>query len=172
MCLLCTCSSAQISITRAVWGCVDVLPHAVSSLGGIAVPLHYKVMHIATCLGWKAPRSPPKADEQGFGVKTRLCYPKEWSWDCFSQTTASTSIPHPCTSPFPPESAAPQIPQRVAITAGEAAGIAFPPWGGNISTGMTLSGGQTARDPFQLPSLWSQQCQWGSRVQRDSRSLW
>lgn len=37
-------------------------------------------MHIVMCLGWKAPRSPPKVDEQEFDVKTRLCYAEEWSW--------------------------------------------------------------------------------------------
>lgn len=119
MCLLCACSSAQISITGASWGCVDVLPPVVSSLWGIAVPLHYKVMHIAVCLGCKAPRSPPKAGEQGFGVKTTLWYSKKWSWQLYlgpfhqsAHTPASTSILHP----FPPESAAPQIPQGVVIT--------------------------------------------------------
>lgn len=165
----------------AVWGCVHALPCAVSSLGGIAVPLRYKVMRIAMCLGWKAPRSPPKADKQGVSVKTRLCYPEEWTWQRrlgpFQQSIscinrAAHQHPPSLYIPLPrPESAASQILQGLVITTGEAATIAFPTWEGNIPTDTTLSGGQTARNPLQLPSLWSQRCQWGAQVQRDSRSL-
>lgn len=61
ICPLCTHSSAWISITAALWGCVGVLPGVVSSLGGTAVPLHYEVMQVVVSLHWEDPRLPPKA---------------------------------------------------------------------------------------------------------------